>query len=98
LVHLVRFYSKLPGMADDLRRSVDQLERARMASEPVAISVRSTGKGLQDWRVRDRLTDQEQRALADAFMAGTAKWKLAERYGVSVSGVKRLLRSMGIRR
>ncbi len=85
-------------MADDLRRCVEQLGRARRSRQPVVTSVKSTGKSDQAWRVRDRLTEEQQQALAAAFRAGAEQRELAERYGISLSGVKRLLRSMGVRR
>jgi DNA-directed RNA polymerase specialized sigma24 family protein len=44
------------------------------------------------WQVSDRLTAQDEEALLEAFHAGTRQWRLAERYGISVSSVKRLVR------
>jgi DNA-directed RNA polymerase specialized sigma24 family protein len=44
------------------------------------------------FQVADRLTADGEQAIVDAFMAGTPKWQLAERHGVSMSSVKRLLR------
>ena len=37
-------------------------------------------------------------ALIGEFRAGTPKWKLAERYAVSLSTVKNILRKHGVRR
>jgi transposase len=42
--------------------------------------------------VGDRLTEADERQLVAAFHAGTSKRKLAERYDISESSVKRLLR------
>jgi hypothetical protein len=46
----------------------------------------------RQWRVRDRLSEAQVRQLVEAFQAGTPKHELAERYGISLSSVKRLLR------
>lgn len=48
-------------------------------------------------RVSDRLSEAEQQALIASFQAGTSKQKLAERYGIGMSSVKRLLREHGVR-
>jgi DNA-directed RNA polymerase specialized sigma24 family protein len=48
-------------------------------------------------RVSDRLTDEQQQAIIASFQAGTSKQTLAERYGTSISSVKRLLREHGVR-
>ena len=50
------------------------------------------------WRVRDRLTDADVQALISEFLAGTSKRVLAERYVVSFSTVKNILRKHGVRR
>jgi len=48
-------------------------------------------------RVSDRLTEAEQQAIIEGFQAGTSKQKLAERYGISMSSIKQLLREHGVR-
>jgi hypothetical protein len=53
---------------------------------------------VPDWRICDRLTAEDEQALAASFRAGTAKHQLAERYGISLSSVKRLLRKHNVRR
>jgi transposase len=42
--------------------------------------------------------DSEVGMIIMAFRRGTSKRELAERYGISESSVKRLLRSAGVRR
>jgi hypothetical protein len=44
------------------------------------------------------LTDADVQSLIGEFLAGTPKWKLADRYAVSLSTVKRILRKQGVRR
>lgn len=50
------------------------------------------------WRVADRLSDAQVHDLIESFKAGTAKHVLAKRYGISLTSVKTLLRSRGVRR
>jgi DNA-directed RNA polymerase specialized sigma24 family protein len=49
-------------------------------------------------RVIDRLSADAEQAIVDAFMAGTPKWELAERYDLSLSSIKRLLKRHGASR
>jgi hypothetical protein len=44
------------------------------------------------WRIVDRLGEEVARELRRDSRAGTPQRKLAERYGISVSSVKRILR------
>jgi transposase len=44
---------------------------------------------------RDRLGEADTERLIAAFTAGTSKRKLAGRYGISESSVKRLIRQHG---
>ena len=50
------------------------------------------------WRVRDRLGEAGVAELVAAFKAGTPKHILAERYGLNLRSVKRLLRTEGVKR
>ena len=78
---------------------VSAVERLRVGDpgEPVWMSVRSEGPRVQQ-RVMDRLGEAGVRRLASEFQAGATKRELAERYAMSESTVKRLLRKRGIRR
>jgi transposase len=44
------------------------------------------------------VSDTDTTSIIMAFRRGTSKRELAERYGISESSVKRLLRSAGVRR
>jgi DNA invertase Pin-like site-specific DNA recombinase len=96
-VELVRRYS---NRADLQERLAQTLSRARqrggqeLDSRPLTVSGRASGV----WRVRDRLTDDDVLVLIADFLAGTSKRELAERYGVSFSTVKKILRTHGVRR
>ena len=94
-VDLVGPYSKRQDLADQLRRVLDRLGRPHLetAREPEC-SVRTTAKAATPHRVADRLGEEAVRELIEAFQTGTPKWQLAERYGVSLSSVKRLIRDV----
>jgi hypothetical protein len=64
------------------------------SSEPV--SVRSTGRQGRLWALTERLSEEQQQALADACIAGTPQKDLAEQYGISLRRLRRLLASMGV--
>lgn len=88
---LVRAYSKRPDLLDDLDRAARRQSEADHASgrpPDVSMSDRST----RPWRVCDRLTGDDIRMLVEQSQAGTPRHELAERYGISGSSIKRLLR------
>ena len=93
-VDLIAAYSKRRDLADALVSSVQQLRQAEAQIGEPAFSVRST-QTFSRWRVNDRLSQADMERLVTAFTAGTSKRKLAERYGISESSVKRLIRRHG---
>jgi hypothetical protein len=94
-VELVGTYSKRQDLADQLRRAVHQLERSSQeAVKDPHRSVRTTAKADEPWRVVDRLGEETVRELVEAFQAGTPKWRLAAEYEISLSSVKRLVRTV----
>jgi hypothetical protein len=98
-VDLVRAYSKRADLCEELVRTLRNLELVLAADEPSGpVSVCSSGRSPRDWRVSDRVSDSEVDTIIMAFSRGTSKRELAERYGISESSVKRLLRSAGVRR
>jgi hypothetical protein len=60
-----------------------------------APATRPRSKRPVQWRVGDRLSEVDVQRLIAAFAAGTSKWRLAERYCISESSVKRLIRQHG---
>jgi DNA invertase Pin-like site-specific DNA recombinase len=78
-----------PGLTVYLRRWVEQ---GRTGDEATPVALAERCQSGRQWRVRDRLSEAEVRQLVKAFQAGTTKHELAERYGISLSSVKRVLR------
>jgi hypothetical protein len=74
---------------------LQQLRQAQAQTSGPANSVRSTPLSTRQWRVGDRMSEADTEQLVAAFTTGTSKWKLAERYGISESSVKRLIREHG---
>jgi uncharacterized protein (DUF2235 family) len=94
-VDLIRAYSNRRDVADALVSTVQQLRQAQAQGSGTTNSVRSTPLSTRQWRVGDRLSEADTEHLVAAFTAGTSKRKLAERYGISESSVKRLVRQHG---
>jgi hypothetical protein len=93
-VSLIQAYSKRRDLADALACAVHQLRQAQAPTREPASGMRSTVSHRQ-WRVGARLSEADMERLLVAFTAGTSKRKVAERYGISESSVKRLIRQHG---
>ena len=64
--------------------------------QPASLTV--PARPVRAWRVRDRLTSDDVQVLIADFLAGTSERELAERYAISFSTVKNILREHGVRR
>jgi DNA invertase Pin-like site-specific DNA recombinase len=54
--------------------------------------------GVRQWSVRERFGAEDFQTTIDLYVSGATRSQVAERFGISVSRVKRLLRDHGIRR
>lgn len=59
---------------------------------PMATSDRPAIRGDRRARMRDRLSKEQESELARQFLDGATRQELVERYGISLSSVKRVLR------
>ena len=91
LVDVIRQYSKNRGLLDDLARTIAQTEQAAKIQDQRR-SVRTTARTNERRTLQDRLNADDLRRLIVAYHSGTTQRELAERYGISVTSVKRLLR------
>jgi hypothetical protein len=92
-VDLVTAYSNRLDLATSLVKTLEQLRRAQeRATDAPAGTVWSTGRSERQWRVSDRLSEADLRVMVAAAEQGTPKWQLAEKYGVSESSIKRIVR------
>ena len=84
LVELALHYSN-PSVLDILAHAAEAVTRGRVEGT----SSTSHRSAYKRWRVVDRLGDEAVAELMAAFVAGATREVLAERYGVSLSSVKR---------
>jgi hypothetical protein len=97
MVDLLAYYSNRPTVLHDLMRAAQKLERLR-GQEPVGqrrsvhCESRPTRRAPRP-AVADRLSEADLEELAALFRSGMPKHVLAERYGISLSSVKRLLKA-----
>jgi len=92
-VDLIQAYSKRRDLAESLVNALRQLQQGQNGGR--SRSIRPAPLSTRLWRMVDRLGEADQERLIAAFTAGTSKRKLAERYGISESSVKRLIRQHG---
>jgi hypothetical protein len=91
-------YSNRSDLCDELASVVSRLaDQGSESSSTVARSV-ANRHVPQPYRLSDRLGEAAIQELIESFKAGTPKHELADQYGVSLSGVKNLLRERGVRR
>ncbi len=91
-VDLATAYSNRLDLANELVKTLERLRRAQEAEGDDRVSVRSTGRSDRPWRVIDRLSDADLRMLVTLSAEGMSKRTLAERYRISESSVKRIIR------
>ena len=93
-VDLIGTYSNHRNRADLLKRTRRWLGEARQAPiQDPKVSVRAAAKPVVPRRVVDRLGEDVVRELVEARRAGAKLSELVERYQVSESSLKRLLRA-----
>jgi hypothetical protein len=60
------------------------------------IMIRSVG--ARQWSMRERFCAEELQAMIDLYISGATRSQVAERFGISVSSVRRVLRNHDIRK
>jgi hypothetical protein len=88
-VEVLRRYSNRSDLVRSVQTVLEWIDISDQADEP---GVCSTGRGGGQTPLRKRLTEAEMAELVASFRAGTPKYVLAERYGISPSSVKRILK------
>jgi len=92
LVGLLRAYLNRGDLLHDLGETTCQLGKALAPGEaPTARSVTTMAASYRQRRLADRLDDNQVQAIVSAFEHGTPRWQLAERYGIGVRSVGRIL-------
>ena len=91
-VDLTGAYSNRLDLTKALVTAVEGLRQAKEGRGRKPVSVRSAPNSDRPRRVTDRLSDSDLRALLRDVEQGTPKWQVAEKYRISESSVKRLVR------
>jgi DNA invertase Pin-like site-specific DNA recombinase len=60
------------------------------------IKIRPVGAG--SWNMRDRFSAQDLQEVIDLYISGSTSSQVAQRFGISVSSIKRVLHDHGIRK
>jgi DNA-directed RNA polymerase specialized sigma24 family protein len=93
---VVRRYSNRPDLLQQFRNvavilsdvSRDDWAGAKVTTECV----------IRSRRLRDRFSSDDLQAMIDLYRSGTTAKQVAEKFGVSLRSVKRLLHRHGVRR
>ena len=94
----IRDYSKRPDVGVDLKRARYRLAKAIKVDEPAERqSVASTGRKPRVWSVEDRLPPEKIAAMIEDYRSGSTGREVAEKYEISLSSVRRLMRKHGAR-
>lgn len=92
LVELSRRYLNRSDMVKSIQ---NVLKRIKDSDQTITPGVVSTGRGGRDVRaVRDRLGENGVQSLIASRRAGATMRQLVERYGISESSVKRVLKGV----
>lgn len=93
---MVRRYSNRPDLLEQLRKVVVILSNdgqdGDMGTEMPTESV------IRSRRLRDRFFREDLQTMIDLYRSGTTARQVAEKFGVSLRSVKRLLHQHGVRR
>jgi transcriptional regulator of aromatic amino acid metabolism len=54
--------------------------------------------GARSWSMHDRFSAEDLQAMINLYISAATRSQIAERFGISVSSVKRVLRDHGIRK
>jgi DNA invertase Pin-like site-specific DNA recombinase len=96
MVEVVRRYSNRPDLLEQLRKvaailldvSQDDWAGVKVTTECV----------IRSRRLRDRFSPEELQTMIDLYRSGVTARQVAEKFGVSLRSVKRLLHQHGVGR
>jgi DNA invertase Pin-like site-specific DNA recombinase len=93
---VVRRYSNRPDLLEQLRKVAVIL--SDVSEDDWAGAKVTTGCVIRSRRLRDRFSSEDLQTMIDLYRLGTAAKQVAEKFGVSLRSVKRLLRERGVGR
>ena len=97
MVELCRRYSNRPDLLGPLVRTWQKINQDAPAGDDSDLAP-VPGKEACVWRVADRLSLSDVQTMIGSYRSGSTARFLSERYGVSTSTIKRLLREHGVRK
>ncbi len=90
---LLTSYSKRADLLYDLQEALRHLRQASTEDTPPSVSsVRSPDRKGTVWALADRLSEDDRHKIVLSYEAGELRQDIANRYGISVSSVARVLR------
>jgi DNA-directed RNA polymerase specialized sigma24 family protein len=84
-------YSNNPTLLDDLKNTRGTVLAPDEDDEPELGGARRAS-GSRPWAIADRLAADDVQAVVDGYRAGRTARELAEKFKISTSSVKRLVR------
>jgi len=97
-VELLRRYSNREDLLKPLVNVMNRISSEPAAQQEQVQLPSADGPNPRAWHVGDRLSPADIKTLVRSFLAGTTIRVLAERYRISTTSVKRLLREHGARK
>ncbi|MBV9011232.1 MAG: helix-turn-helix domain-containing protein [Pseudonocardiales bacterium] len=92
-------YSNRSDLREQLQKAVVILvEGARQDDEPGSGADGEVCSTTRWWSLRDRFSPKDLQTMIDLYKSGTTAKQVAEKFGVSVRSVTRLLHQYGVRR
>ncbi len=92
-------YSNRSDLREQLQRAAVILsEEARQDDEPESSGDGEVSSATRWWSLRDRFSSQDLHTMIDLYRSGTTAKQVAEKFGVSMRSVTRLLHQHGVRR
>jgi hypothetical protein len=89
-------YSNRPDLLEQLRKVAVILSDGGQ-DDGKGVEVASEGV-IRSRRLRDRFSREELQAMIDLYQSGATAKAVAEKFGVSLRSIKRLLHQHGVRR
>lgn len=95
-VGILRCYSNRSDLLEQLRKVAVILSRGGHEGNTGTEVARESV--VRSRRLRDRFSSEDLHSMIDLYQSGTTARQVAERFGVSLRSVKRLLHQHGVRR
>lgn len=96
MVEIVTHYSNTPNLLSDLRRTICAV--TTMVTRDDEPDIAASAPADRAWRVKERLSPRDLDQLVESFKEGTTILELVDRYGISRTTIRTILRQHRVRR